>query len=698
MRFVDPQKIKTLVRLIDQDRLEQMAGKLSAIERLPAGAGFARATDVLEKSLTGSRLLIETHEAPSGDGFRAFGRVTPLSWECRTARLTVVDSRGSERVLADYAESPFSVIPGSTLGDETQWETEIVTPGDGPQGTSAGEIKGRLALTAGRGALEYRRLIADGGALGIILDGATGAEGPLPQDALRPGSFPAGALSPLVGFALTGKRGRWLRRELAAAGGSLRAKVVLKADTAPGRLRTLSVTLKGRTEKCILLTCDLSGRAGSAGSSAAPAALLHEVVLALAEAIAEKAIPVPYLSLRLLFTAGEAGLPTYFAVNPPLKKRVLAALEIDRAGIDQGAVPGGMVVERPPLSLPGFSTLLETALGHAEHALSAPTAHDASRPFRFTMHEFGGSGAAGFLNSACAAVPALRLTHLGDGLKGTSEDRLRLIDGYTLARQTAAALFWTAELTHGGIEKLTGLKNELLDELDGSLHRVSAPLDSRSPSGRAAAVRSLGRSLLYAGFLADCTSRRLAQLPEFAPMAANLRRGLSQTLSGEAGQVLARHRGRLISDFGIHAWPKLAAKLRKKHEADFDPLKLGLERLSGNPADPDSAISLTWENAVREKFLRLNEAGLVFSPSRELDPGGALSDAEGWTIEELELLGRVAPHLKPALALSCFDGRLSFAAALEILASIAEVKENDLIGLVRALIRRGLLSPQRRMR
>jgi len=169
--------------------------------------------DLLERSGIPN---VKLHEFPA-DGKSAFlDARMPLAWDATIGRLTLLS--GSKKVVADYAEHPFSLVKGSVLAGGRR-EVKIITA---DQLLGGADAKDALVLLYPGDKPDNRfiRHILDLGALGFIADAVSGfLEHPDSRGwfnaATEDGEWHVTAAHrPFLGFSITPRTGQFLRTEL----------------------------------------------------------------------------------------------------------------------------------------------------------------------------------------------------------------------------------------------------------------------------------------------------------------------------------------------------------------------------------------------------------------------------------------------------------------------------------------------------
>jgi Peptidase family M28 len=475
-------------------------------------------------------------------------------WSCRSGEAWLLEPE--PRKLADYGEVAMSIADHSRT---THTTAELVDVGPGAAETDyqGKEVKGKVVLASGSLSSVMTEAVWKRGALGILSSFTNRPEafdapdqvawGRLPYEAKDIKDVKDGTPSTFA-VMISPRRGRWVQKQLAAAGRPLKVKIDIESSY-PDKAEQAFVEgwIRGSEihDQQIVLTAHIQEEMTSANDDGSGCGNVLEMGRALTRLIKDGVIPRPRRDIRFWWVNELDSQPRYFRENPKEPRRMLVNINQDMVGGRQSW--GGRVQygSRLPWSLPhaledvmesvllavrdGNTSLLTTrGTKHPQPFTKEITAVKGSRePFHARMVPYFDSTDHHAFTPARIGVPGTSLTNWPDEYIHSTGDDLENIDATQLERNavvaTAVALYF-ASLKDDDMGMLAGYvaargRARLADDLATAVAHVgsSAPADR----GRAyAAARNLVRQshLRETGALASV--RRLAGRGRAAEVAA----------------------------------------------------------------------------------------------------------------------------------------------------------------------------------
>jgi hypothetical protein len=492
-------------------------------------------------------------------------------WACRSGEAWLL---GDEPVkLADYGAVAVSIADHSRTTHAT---APLVDVG---AGTSAAdyedlEVKGRVVLASGSPGTVTKEAVWKRGALGVISyatnrpedldapDQVAWAAVPYESDGTdgvekgTPGTF---------GVMLSPRRGRWLRKRLAAAGEPLSVRVDIGAEQLEsGEQGMVEAWIRGTQihDQQIVLTSHIQEEMTSANDDGSGCASMLEIGRALARLVRDGKLPRPRRDIRFWWVNELSSEPQYFRDHPDAPSRMLLDINQDMVGARQSW--GGRVqhASRLPWSLPhpledvmesvlgairdgNTSYLSNRGTGQPQPFLREITAVKGSRePFHARMVPYYDSTDHHSFTPRHIGVPATSLTNWPDEYIHSTGDDLENVDATQLQRNAvvvAAVSLYFASLADEDVPALAayvsarGRARAAADTATALVHLAGAPAD-----GRDAALRE-ARGLVRQAHLREerllSSLRRLDGSSETSGIAAAGARRLEASMKADLAVV-----------------------------------------------------------------------------------------------------------------------------------------------------------------
>ncbi len=439
--------------------LQNLAG-IIAHHRIQSSPGFRQAAHFCLERLRAAGVPAQVLAFP-GDGVTEYwGHPAPQEWSAQAATLRLVAPEEEARVLADYREEKIALIQRSLATPAGGVEAEVVVLEDGEEEAEYEGlgVRGKVVLT--RGDVERVRELAveRHGALGILFDGMR--ETPpvrplLSLEARQYTSFWWERAGPTAtrcfGFVLTPQQGEALRRLVkkeARQGRAVRVRAEVDASFCAGSIEVVEGFLPGESAEEVWLVAHLCHPQPSANDNASGAAVLLEVAGALARLLEAGTLSRPRRGIRFLLVPEMTGTYAYLATHEEYIPQVVAALNLDMVGEDQGRCGSTLNLTSSPLATPSLSDDL-LALILQEVAVEGKGFMGASdyALFRWVEASFSGGSDHCILADPTIGIPCPMLLQWPDRFYHTSADTLDKVDPAMLGRVGVAAatyLWWLA--------------------------------------------------------------------------------------------------------------------------------------------------------------------------------------------------------------------------------------------------------------
>jgi len=490
--------------------LQDLAG-IIAHHRIQSSPGFRQAAHFCLARLREAGLAADIVSFP-GDGVAEFwGYTIPQEWTAESGTLRLVAPAKEARVLADFRDEKIALIQRSLATPVGGVECEVVVLEDGEEEADYQglDIQGKIVLTRGDQNRVRDLAVEQHGAIGILFDGMRESLPVRPlmglPEARQYTSFwweraPQETPKRCFGFVLSPAQGEALRRlarSEAAAGRTVRVHAEVDASFYAGHGENVEAFIPGETAEEVWLVAHLCHPQPSANDNASGSATLLEVARAIAGLIASGKLPKPRRGLRFLLVPEMTGTYAHLATHAELVPNVVAALNLDMVGEDQGQTGSTLCLTGAPLSAPSVSddllALIMAALssdakdlmGNAEYAL-----------FRWAELPFGGGSDHYILTDPTVGIPCPMVGQWPDKFYHTSADTIDKVDPEMLARvgtAAAAYLWWFAA---AGPREAAWLGPAVVSRAEAALGRLrQAWLDELLARDPAPTAEDLARAL-----------------------------------------------------------------------------------------------------------------------------------------------------------------------------------------------------------
>ncbi|MEA3340788.1 MAG: DUF4910 domain-containing protein [Chloroflexota bacterium] len=430
----------------------QTVANVSRYHRIQASPGFRRAAEYVYERLAEAGLQAEILTFPANTGTTFWGSRSFQEWDARSATLHLIEPQSQARKLADYGETPISLIQRSVTF-EGEVEVVAVEKGEIAAEYEGLDVAGKIVLARGDVHRVHDLAVQRRGAVGILFDGMTEVALVRPAwalpDARQYTSFWWSGNADgedeerkCFGFVLSPRQGDWLRkliRKRQADGvGPVRVRAQVDARLYDGALEVVSATIPGQSSdenEEVVLVSHLCHPQPSCNDNGSGTAAVLETARALQTLIEAGKLPPPQRTLRFLWLPEMTGSYAFLAANESLIPRMVAGLNLDMVGQDQSQCGSSFLLERPPDALSSFAPdLLECLRERLFFEFRAHAGRSGYPLFRHAVTPFSGGSDHYIFADPSVGVPMPMLIQWPDKFYHTTADTLDKVDPAMLGK------------------------------------------------------------------------------------------------------------------------------------------------------------------------------------------------------------------------------------------------------------------------
>jgi hypothetical protein len=394
-------------------------------------------------------------------------------WWCKDAELSLIEPINEATYLSRWSESKLSLVERSFPTPEGGCQAEAVVLEDGLEDEeySGIDVSGKVVVTKGDVARVYQLAVQRHGALGIIFDGMTTyppvrREGDL-DDAIergRSGGWSGNEKEPCFCFALTPRRGRWIRKlvkEQNKLGKPVKVSAKVDSKFYAGKIEDATAIIKGDSSEEVVITAHICHPQGYANDNASGCGAAMEAVRILQKLVSNGTLPRPRRSIRLVLMPEMTGTYAWLTENEARIPKMIAGINLDMVGEDQNLCGGPFAVIRTPSSTPSFvNALIEAifdAIKNEGKGLS-----DTKVPLgKYTVTPFS-TGSDHFIYSdPSVGVPCVGLAQWPDKFYHTSLDTLDKVDKEMLKKASLLTATYAYFIANAGPDNASWLAYEV---------------------------------------------------------------------------------------------------------------------------------------------------------------------------------------------------------------------------------------------
>jgi aminopeptidase YwaD len=342
----------TIQRHVDGAYVLGAVRSLGKFHRVQGSPGFRAAADWLVGELKGRGLADAAVEHLPADGKTRYAQFRSyLGWTATEGRLEEVMPQ--LRRLGDFATQPVALADYSQDADVS---AELVDVGAGADAAAyqGQDVRGKLVLADGALPAVHRLAVEERGAAGIVSDfpNQRTAWSGLDPDLVRWGHLSPYQTANRFAFMISPGMAGELRRELAH--GAVRLSAHVRAKMVPASFDVVSATIPGTDPAAgeIVLTAHLCHELAGANDNASGSAALLGVARALRAAVADKTLPAPRRTIRLLWLPEISGSQAWLISHPDLARNLRAGIHLDMVGGRPDITHAALHLSRTAGSLP----------------------------------------------------------------------------------------------------------------------------------------------------------------------------------------------------------------------------------------------------------------------------------------------------------------------------------------------------------
>jgi len=459
----------------------QTVSDLSRFHRIQASPGYRQAAQFVYQRLAAAGLQAEILSYPADRHSHFWAMSSFREWDCTEATLHLIEPSAEARLLADFRACPISLIQRSA---PFEGEVKIVLLEDGEEaGDYAGlDVAGKVVLSRGDVGRVRELAVVERGAVGILFDGMRTVAPVRPEGDLAEvrqyTSFWESDEVTCFGFVLTPRQGQALRRlcrtNREADIPVCRVRVVSRFIE--GALEVVSAVIPGETNKEALVVAHLCHPQPSANDNASGAAAALEAALTLQALITRGELPKPRRSIRFLWMPEMTGTAAYLAGREAEIDRLIAGVNLDMVGEDQGQTGSSWLIEHPPDAAASFAPELLARLREAMLEIRGMADVSPSHTglgeyplYRLAETAFSGGSDHYILSDPSVGVPTPTLIQWPDRFYHTAADTPDRTDPRSLARSGALAAAYAYWIAAAGIDDTMALGYEMVARFKAQL-------------------------------------------------------------------------------------------------------------------------------------------------------------------------------------------------------------------------------------
>ena len=288
------------------------------------------------------------------ESFGDFQRI----WHAHEAQLWEVQPQ--LRKIYDVHDVAISIASGSESGDVT---AELVDVGTGARAEDyAGkDVKGKIVLGSARAGTLRSLAVSGRGAVGVISYAVLYPEGYSDIGMSQSVGFASagGSKTAVFGWAVSPRVGRELAARL-AQGQKITLRSIVKAEVFPAKSEVVHATIPGdgSSDQEIVVTAHLyeGYLKQGANDDASGCAVTLEMGRTYLRLVQEGKLPKPRRTIRFLWVPEISGTRAWLNRHQDLKKKLIADLNFDMAGLSLARAGSFWVLDRTPDTFPSFLT------------------------------------------------------------------------------------------------------------------------------------------------------------------------------------------------------------------------------------------------------------------------------------------------------------------------------------------------------
>jgi hypothetical protein len=439
-------------REISGIRAKEYVVNISGFHRVQSSIGLNEAISYINSQLRGFGVETFIDSFPADGKTRFFTFTSPLCWHVDDGELMV--TKPKEVLIGRFRDASTLIVTYSGSTPPEGVEASVVYVGSGVRDFDyyGGDVDGKFVLAYGRAADVFRKAVLKNNALGIIVfqRGRFKVAEATPYQSLHIDADLIGKVCPAFSIPLIYARKiiYWLRRF-----GDVRVKAKVSSRLYVGEFKVLSGVIPGECSEEVWFIAHVCHPKPSANDNASGSGLLIEIARTLKTLIDSGRIVKPKRTLRFLWVPEMVGTAAFLKSHPELGGRVVAALNLDMVGENQGKCGSILKIVSTPSSNPSFMPYLAEHVIEAVSEMEKP--NNASSPFRYRLTPYISGSDHYILSDPTVGIPCIAFIHWPDKYYHTDLDTVDNVDPKELRRVGIAASTVALMLASPSISDLT---------------------------------------------------------------------------------------------------------------------------------------------------------------------------------------------------------------------------------------------------
>jgi hypothetical protein len=476
----------------------------------------------------------------SGINIERLGKTN--SWHGIVGTLWEVSPRYEK--LADMADLPFLVIPGSSL---TDMEADLVFIGDANNGElDKMEIKGKVVLTSARPG-SVLNMVMQKGAIGIVsYYSPRPLEGALMIPDMKGGRFSRGDQANMFGFSLSPRDGTVLRDRL-MSGEKIRIHATIKFRTEEIDIQVPTCIIPGTKPEMgeVIISAHLFEGYGTQGANdnISGSAAILETARMINKLISDGRINRPKRSIRFIWAPEYSGTIPWVKEHKDIMKKTLCNLNLDMVGLSMSKFKSSFILHRTPYGNASFvNDVVENYYRYVGETNQVNSVVSGTRffkrivspsgtddPFNYQIESTSGGSDHDVFNDWGVQVPGILMIDWPDPFYHTSQDRVDKCDPTQLKRVAFIAAISAYTIASADEDQAIDIAGEVYGNATRRLgYQVTKSFDEVNKTGADKLLAVIKRASGNIRGVALGEERTLKSVLELAPASARLKDLLDQ--------------------------------------------------------------------------------------------------------------------------------------------------------------------------
>jgi hypothetical protein len=442
-------ELTNVVRLVNGEASGERAlrhvARIVQFHRIQASRGYRAAAYYCLSQFKQMGLDAELLSYPFDGENTYWGMPSFPEWHAEEATLELLEPRGQQRKLADFAENKMSLIQRSvsTPGNGIVAPLVRIENADRPESYRKLDLRGKIVFTSTpKINIVYEEAVNKRKAAGIVTDHVRRCE-PVRDDLAEPDavsytSFWWG-MKDTFGFVLSPREGAELRR-ICAENRKVTVRARVNSESYSGTVDNVTARIEGEHDRELLLISHLCHPQPSANDNASGVGALLESARILTQLFSNGSLAKPRYSIRFLLVPEMTGTVCYLASDEHQGRNILAGINLDMVGQNQHLCGSSLCFEDPPLSSHLFMVpLLESVWDRFALDCSNPGRTGRYSSARHSSTPFSGGSDHLVLSDPTIDIPTPLLIQWPDRYYHTDLDTIDKVDPEMLEKVAVLA-------------------------------------------------------------------------------------------------------------------------------------------------------------------------------------------------------------------------------------------------------------------